>query len=337
MSVDLQLKTLKEHSRKEIFFCLARVPGSSRIVVGASDGNVYDVDPLGEKPEFLPLAGHTSFVTGIAVVGDLLVTGSYDCQLLWRTLAGGEIVRSVEDAHSRWIRRVVASPDGRLIASVGDDMVCRLWEAASGKQLFELRGHEQQTPHHFPSMLYTCAFSADGQRLATADKAGRMCVWDVSTGTPLKQLYASGFYTWDPRQRIHSIGGIRSLVFTPDGKSLLAGGIGTIGNIDHLDGPARVELIDLESGQSVHVVAGDAKGLVEQLIFHPDGNRLLSVGGDNGGFWQVYDLTEKKVVRSEKAPMHVHAVALSEDATQLCGVGHGRIVVWQVENAAAEE
>jgi WD40 repeat protein len=335
MSVDLQLKMLKEHSRKEIFFCMARAPSSSRIFIGASDGNVYAVDPLAENAEFQPLAGHSSFVTGVAIAGDLLVSGSYDCQLLWRKLDGGEIVRSVENAHGRWIRKVVAAPGGRLIASVGDDMVCRLWEAPSGKLLFELRGHDEQTPNHFPSMLYTCAFSGDGQRLATADKAGRICLWDVSTGTRLQQLDASGFYTWDPRQRIHSIGGIRSLAFTPDGKSLLAGGIGTIGNIDHLDGPARVEVFDLESGQSAHVFSGDAKGLVEQLVFSPDGKWLLGLGGDNGGFWQIYDLAEKKVIRSEKAPMHVHAVALSDDATQLCAVGHGKIIVWQVENVAA--
>ncbi len=331
MSVDLQLKSLREHSRKEIFFCLARVPGSSRIFVGASDGNVYVVDPLTEKPEFQPLAGHASFVTGVAVAGDLLVSGSYDCRLLWRTLDGGQIVQSVENAHTRWIRRVIASPDGRLIASVGDDMFCRLWEASSGKLLFELHGHDEQTPQHFPSMLYTCAFSGDGQRLATADKAGRICLWDVSTGTRLKQLEASGFYTWDPRQRIHSIGGTRSLAFTPDGKSLLAGGIGAIGNIDHLDGPARVEMFDLESGQSTHVFSGDAKGLVEQLVFHPEGKWLLGFGGDNAGFWQLYDLAEKKVIRSEKAPMHVHAAALNDDATQVYAAGHEKIVVWQVE------
>jgi WD40 repeat protein len=329
MSVYLQLKTLKEHSRKEIFLCLARVPGSSRIFTGASDGNVYDLDPLADKPDLTPLAGHSSFVTGLAVAGDLLISGSYDCKLLWRKF-DGQIVQQIENAHSRWIRKVVSSPDARLIASVGDDMVCRLWEGPTGKPLFELRGHEEQTPHHFPSMLYTCAFSVDGQRLATADKTGRICLWDVSTGLQVKQLDAPGFYTWDPRQRIHSIGGIRSLAFAPDGKTLVAGGIGTIGNIDHLDGPARVEMFDLESGQSVHVFSGDAKGLVEQLVFHPEGQWLIGLGGDNGGFWQLYDLAEKKVAKSEKAPMHIHAAASSDDATQLFAVGHGKIVAWEL-------
>src|SRR5262249_13989505 len=189
-----------------------------------------------------------------------------------------------------------------------------VWEASTARLLLELRGHESQTPNHFPSMLYTCSFAADSQRLATADKAGRICLWDVSTGERLKQLEAPGVYTWDPRQRIHSIGGIRSLAFGPDGRTLVTGGIGTIGNIDHLDGPARVEVFDRESGQSVHTFSGDAKGLVEQLVFHPEGKWLLALGGDNGGFWQLYDLAEKKVARSEKAPMHIHAACLNQDA-----------------------
>jgi WD40 repeat protein len=331
--MDLQLKPLKEQSRKEIFFCVARAPGGSRIFAGAADGNVYDVDPLADKPEYVPLAGHSSFVTGVAVAGEMLVSGGYDCKLLWRKL-DGQLVQQIENAHSRWIRKVVASPDGRLVASVGDDMVCRLWETTTGKLLHELRGHEEQTPNHFPSMLYTCAFSCDGLRLATADKAGRICLWDLSSGTLVKQLEAPGFYTWDPRQRIHSIGGIRSLAFAPDGKTLVAGGIGTIGNIDHLDGPARVEMFDIQSGQSLHVFSGDAKGLVEQLVFRPQSQWLLGLGGDNTGFWQLYDLTEKKVSKSEKAPMHIHAAVFADDATQLFAVGHGKIVAWQIENTS---
>src|SRR5262245_48732844 len=164
MATEIQLKLLKDHGRKEIFLSLARVPGSSRLLVGASDGNVYDLDPLADKPEFKPLAGHASFVMGVAIAGDLLVSGGYDGKLLWRKVDGGEIVHTVENAHRKWIRKVVASPDGMLIASVADDMVCRVWEAATAKKLHELRGHDELTPNHFPSMLYTCAFASDGQR-----------------------------------------------------------------------------------------------------------------------------------------------------------------------------
>lgn len=326
---DVSIKTLREHGRKEIFLSLARVPNSSRVLCGASDGKVYDLDVLAEKPEFKEWEGHGPFVTGVAVAGQVAVSGGYDCKLLWRKLESGEVVATVENAHARWIRKLAASPDGQRIASVADDMVCRIWDAQGGL-IHELRGHDVQTPHHFPSMLYTCAFSSDGQKLATADKTGRICIWDVSGGGKLAQLDAPGFYTWDPKQRIHSIGGTRAVAFSPDGKTLAAGGIGTIGNIDHLDGPSRVEVFDLESGKSMHTFEGDAKGLVEQLVFHPEGKWLVAVGGDNGGLIQFYDLAEKKVFKSEKAPMHAHAAALSEDGKQLFAAGHGRILAWEI-------
>jgi WD40 repeat protein len=327
---EVTLKLAKELGHQGIFLGLARVPNSSRLLLGAADGNVYDVDPLAEKPEFKALAGHGPFVTGVAIAGELLISGGYDCKLLWRKVDGGEIVHTAENAHSRWIRKLAASPDGRLVASVADDMVCRMWEAVSGKLVHELKGHDERTPHHFPSMLYTCAFSPDGQRLATADKTGRICIWDVASGSKLAQLSAEGFYTWDPKQRIHSIGGTRALAFSPDGKTLVAGGIGKIGNIDHLDGPSRVEVFDWEAGTSLHTFEGDAKGLVEQLLFHPEGKWLVGLGGDNGGLVQLYDLAEKKVTRSEKAPMHVHAASLIEDATKLFAAGHGKLAVWEI-------
>jgi WD40 repeat protein len=326
---DVSLKLLREHGRKEIFLSLARVPNSSRVLCGASDGKVYDCDALAEKPEFKELEGHGPFVTGVAVAGDTAISGGYDCKLIWRKLDGGEIVKSVENAHARWIRKLAVSSDGQRIASVADDMVCRIWDPQGGL-IHELRGHDEKTPNHFPSMLYTCAFSSDGQRLATADKTGRICIWDVSGGGKLAQLDAPGFYTWDPKQRIHSIGGTRAVAFSPDGKTLVAGGIGTIGNIDHLDGPSRVEVFDLDGGKSTHVFEGDAKGLVEHLVFHPEGKWLVALGGDNGGLIQFYDLAEKKVFKSDKAPMHVHAAALSEDGKQLFAAGHSKVVAWEI-------
>jgi WD40 repeat protein len=266
----------------------------------------------------------------VAIAGDVIVSGGYDCRLIWRKLESGEIIRTVDNAHARWIRKLAASPDGRVVVSVADDMVARVWEASTGKLLHELKGHAEQTPHNFPSMLYGCAISADGQKLATVDRVGKICVWDLSGGARLQELDAPGFYTWDPKQRIHSIGGTRAVAFSPDGKTLVAGGIGTIGNIDHLDGPARVEVFDLEGGKSTHVFLGDEKGLIQQLAFHHEGRWLVGVGGAGGGLMQFYDLAEKKIVKADKAPMHIHAISLSEDSSKLFAAGHGKLAVWEI-------
>lgn len=329
MSLPEKLKLAKDSGSKEIFLALARVKDSGRVFLGASDGKVYDIDLFAEKPEFKSWEGHGPYVTGLALAGETLISGGYDCKLIWRNIVSGETIRTVE-AHSRWIRKLAVSADGQQFASVGDDMVCRVWEVESGKIVHELKGHEPVTPNSFPSMLYTVAFSPNGQHLATADRVGQICIWDANTGSKLQTLQAPGFYTWDPKQRIHSIGGIRSVSFSPDGEKIVAGGIGHIGNIDHLDGPSRVEVFTWQKAEKLHEFLGDAKGLVESFAWGPDGKWFIGVGGDNGGLIQIYDLEAKKVAKSDKAPMHVHACVLNETADKLFACGHGKVGVWEL-------
>jgi WD40 repeat protein len=325
-----KLKIVKDLTRPEIVFCLARVPGSNRLFFAGSDLTVHEVDAAAAKVEPKDVGTHGSYVTGLVVAGKTAVSGGYDGRLIWWDIETRKQVRAVP-AHSKWIRKLAISPDGKMIASTGDDMVCRLWDAASGGMLRELRGHQEQTPHHFPSMLFVCTFSPDGRFLATADKVGHIVVWDVSGGKPVKTLEAPGLYTWDPVQRIHSIGGIRALAFSPDGKYLAAGGISKIGNVDHLDGKARLEIFDWQKGEKTHEHVDDKfKGIIEHLASHPRGDWLLGAGGANDGFFLFFDLKTKKAIRQEKAAMHVHTFVLDEQGETIYAAGHGRVQMLKV-------
>jgi WD40 repeat protein len=325
-----KLKLAKEHGRSEILLSVALVPETSRVFVGASDGKVYDIaDVLADKLEPRELTGHQSYVTGLALAGETLISGSYDGQLIWWNIASGEKTRSIAAAHAKWIRKLAISPSGELLASVGDDMVCRVWNVASGERLHELRGHDEQTPHHFPSMLYACAFSPDGTKLATVDRVGTGIVWEVASGEKLAQVVAPALYTWDPTARIHSIGGARSVTFSPDGKLLAIGGMGQVGNIDHLEGKSHLDIFDWQAQRRTHEFPGDQfKGLTEQMIFAPDGKWLVALGGDNGGWAQIYDMETKKVLKQEKAPTHIHAAVADAKLDTIVAAGHGKLMVW---------
>jgi WD40 repeat protein len=320
------LKLVKDFPRQAITFAVARVPDSARCFLGSSDFKVAEADLSAAKLDARELYAHGSYVTGVALAGQLLVSGGYDGKLVWWDTEEREQVRSV-DAHAKWVRKVIASPDGKLVASVADDMACKVWDAATGKLLHDLRGHEPKTPHHFPSMLFAVAFSADGRHLATADKVGHVAVWDVSAGKEIASVESPGMYTWDPVQRRHSIGGARSVAFSPDGTLLAVGGVGKIGNIDHLDGKARVELFDWRAKKSLGVFeSGKFKGLVNRLEFAPDGSWLLGAGGAGEGFLIFLDPATRKAVKEEKVPMHVHDFALAEDA--IYAVGHNKVAVY---------
>lgn len=319
------LKKLQEVSRREILLSIARDPDTGRVYSGASDAAVHHVDLSAEKPEPVAWEGHESYVTGVAITGEQLVSVGYDQRMIWRNRKSGEITRQLDEAHGRWIRGVASSPDGATLATVGDDMVCRLWNAADGSVLHELRGHAEKTPQHYPSMLYACAFSPDGKHLATADRLGKAIVWDVQQGVQLAAVEGSEMYTWDPRARRHSIGGARSVAFSPDGKSLAVGGMGKVGNIDHLQGKARVEVFAWESGERQQLFDDFGyKGLVEQVAFGPDGKWLLAAGGDHSGFLAFLDLASGKGLNDQKFGNHVHAFVTNDDWSQIAVAAHGR-------------
>ena len=325
-----KFKQAKEISRKDILLSVAREPDTGRLFVGSSDSSVHVVDLAAEKAEPVALEGHSGYVTGVAIAGAFVVSGAYDGKLIWRDRKTLKAERT-HKAHDKWIRAVEASPDGKLIASVADDMVCRVWEVASGKMKYELRGHELMTPSHFHSMLYACAFSTDGAFLATGDKVGHIVVWDLASGKPIKTVESTGMYTWDPRARIHSIGGIRSLAFSPDNSVLAVGGMGKVGNIDHLEGKARLELFDWRAEKSTKFVEGDkCKGLITKLAFHPKGDWLVGAGGDSKGSLIFFDTVAGKTLREDTVPMHVHRFVTSESADRLYLVGHNKISIWEL-------
>lgn len=321
-------KVVKDMKRSDILLSMA-MDGES-LYSGGSSATVFEVQNLEEKPEDKrKLEGHQSYITGLTKAGKYLISGAYDKKLIWWDIEKGEKVREI-DAHKRWVRGVEASPDNKLIASVADDMVARIWDTESGKLKHELKGHEAYTPNHFDSMLYCCKFSPDGKILATGDRIGHVVLWDVKTGKQIRTLSAPGVYTWDPRARIHSIGGLRSLAFSSDGKTLVIGGMGKVGNIDHLQGKARVELFDVESAKSLAVIESDKfKGLVECLEFGPNNDWFLAAGGDHKGWFIFIDTKEKKIITQDQLNTHIHEFKLSEDHNKIHAVGHGLVTVWQ--------
>jgi WD40 repeat protein len=320
------LKQVKDFQRQVITFAVARLRDTDTVYLGCSDFKVYSADLGAAKFEPKELYAHETYATGVALAGLTLVSGGYDGKLVWCDITTGEIIRTI-DAHAKWIRKVVASPDGKLVASVADDMVCRVWDAATGKLVHELKGHKEQTPQNFGSMLYALTFSHDGKYLATGDKVAHVVVWDTKTGKELGSCEAPVMYTWDKVQRLHSIGGVRSLAFSPDGKQLAVGGTGKIGNIDHLEAKSRIEVFDWRAGKQVAEFVSDRQGIVNRLAWSPCGSWLAGAGGAGEGFLLFYDVAAKKTLRSEKLPMHTHDFDLTDDCKELVCVGHNRITV----------
>ena len=334
MGASIKLNKVKNLSSNDIVFAVSRATQKSELFLGSSDAKLYSVNLDSEKPERVPFdeSKHTSYITSLISTQSALISCSYDRQLCWWDPEKKASIRTVK-AHDKWIRRIEVSPDQKFIASVADDMQCKIWNAESGDLIKTLSGHKKMTPNHYPSMLYCVAWSSDGKRLATADKTGIINIWDVASGAITQTLEAPVMYTWDPRARRHSIGGIRSVAFSPDGKTIAVGGIGKIGNIDHLGGKARLEIFDIESGDRLHEIeSNDVKGLVERIQYSKDGSRMFSFGGDHKGFIFVHDAQTGEPLLEEKCDTHIHDFVIDDTEETLVTVGHNRVTSWSIES-----
>ena len=80
--------------------------------------------------------------------------------------------------------RVFAGPiynrEGTKIASYSVDGTVKVWDAASGKALRTLKGHQDQ--------VACLAFHPDGTRLATSDLVNKTKIWSVNQNQEASQL-----------------------------------------------------------------------------------------------------------------------------------------------------
>lgn len=63
------------------------------------------------------------------------------------------------------------SPDGRYLATAGEDLAINLWDLGSGKRIKKMTGHV--------SSIYTLSFSAESSLLVSGGADWTVRCWDV--------------------------------------------------------------------------------------------------------------------------------------------------------------
>jgi WD40 repeat protein len=230
-----------------------------------------------------------------------------------------------------WVSDAAAfSPDGRLLAVGGDDMLpdlshqaaVHVWDLSAGMELHVLRGITSAVPSGPSRMpIWGLEFNADGSQLAAADWRGNLYVWDLNAGGKERLRIPAHHLT--PTPKPNQVWYTR-VAFSRDGARLAS----------VCEEESVVKVWDGRTGKSIREL-GRGEGF-SRVVFSPKGGWAAAAGQQvlrgpdlSVRLWDLRTERAPRILGGHSQP--VTCLAFSPDETRLVTASGDRTVrLWDV-------
>lgn len=304
--------------------CVAFAPDGQTLASGSFDRTIALWDAATGKQR-QRLDSHDSQVSSLAFSPDGKLLASA-CRFngqtlqLWDLTSGKELRRylmpfmkegQVLTSVDTW---VAFTAKGKVLAAGSSDRKLRLWDVATGKQLFNqhMRGSAIRPTgamDDWKDRVRAVAFTPDGRTMALT-MGQTIHVADVAAGQRLFHFEKDGNTTFH-------------LALSPDGKTLACGGR------SH-----SFRLVEIASGKDLYKLDTATPNYDEilALAFAPDGRTVAVAAGKNHGWIYLFDVpTGKQRLRLQGAACDVNGLSFSPDGNKLASAQNDcTTLVWDV-------